>query len=420
MGDEIEPVCDGEHLVISDGANLAVIGEHAAVEKFLRSRALWESSKALDLGWLQTVVSLGGEAAEVASQVAEESARWVKLTKVSAETRREIGLTATTTPGISWLVAGERGSISKWLQTESDGAANATNPAVLSGVGTLLSSAAGVMAQIERKHEIAEITALLTAIDEKLDDVRRAQRDAVLAKLDGVTFAIQEAMRVREHTGHVSATAWSSVQHLSATIGELQSRALRQLDAIAKSVESKRKASDLAKAVQTAAEDVDVWLAVLARCFQLHEEIGVLRLDRVLEARPADLDGERLALNESRDELRQRILAKTQNLMTRLDAAAEAADIQVLLHRSNSRTAVESSNSVGEAVVAFRSPLGIESVRELIAATPWRAALRDAERLKSAGKEVGTKAAIGVGTVATGALALVVGSVVKRGTNNGA
>jgi len=420
VGDEIEPVSDGEHLVISDGDNLAVLGDSAAVEKFLRSNGLWESSTTFDFSWLQPLISFGGDAAQVASQIAAESARWVKLTKESAEIRKEIGLTATKTPGISWLVAGERGSISKWLQTESGGLASATNPAVLSGVGTLLSGAAGAMAQLERKHEIAEITELLTSIDEKLDDVRRAQRDDVLAKLDGVTFAVQEAMRSRSYTGHVSETAWSSVQHLASTIGELQSRALRELDAIAKTAESKSKAGDLANAVQSATQDVNVWLAVLARCFQLHEEIGVLRLDRVLEASPADLDGERLALNESRDDLRKAILAKTQSLMARLDAAAEAADVQVLLHWNKSRTAVESSNTVGEAVVAFRSPLGIESDRESIAATPWRAALRDPRRLKSAGKEVGTKAAIGVGTVATGTLALVLGSAVKRGSDNGA
>lgn len=420
MSDEIEPVSDGEHLVVSDGDNLAVLGESAAVEKFLRSKGLWESSTTFDFGWLQPLVSLGGDAAQTASQIAAESARWVKLTKESAEIRKEIGLTATTTPGISWLIAGERGSISKWLQTESGGLANATNPATLSGVGTLLSGVAGVMAQLERKHEIAEITELLSSIDGKLDDVRRAQRDDVLAKLDGVTFAIQEATRSRSYTGHVSETTWSSVQHLASTIGELQSRALRELDAIAKSVESKSKAGDLASAIQAATRDVDVWLAVLARCFQLHEEIGVLRLDRVLEASPADLDGERLALNESRDDLRQAIFAKTQSLMARLDAAAESADVQILLHRGKSRTAVESSNSVGEAVVAFRTPLGIESDRESIAATPWRAALRDPQRLKSAGKEIGTKAAIGVGTVVTGILAVALSAAAKRGSSNGA
>lgn len=420
MSDEIEPVSDGEHLVIGDGDSLAVLGDSAAVEKFLRSKGLWESSTSFGFGSAHPLISFGGEAAQVASQIAAESARWVKLTKESAEVRKEIGLTATTTPGISWLVAGERGSISKWLQTESRGLANATNPAVLSGVGTLLSGAAGVMAQLEREHEISEIAELLTSIDEKLDDVRRAQRDDVLAKLDGVTFAVQEAMRSRSYTAHVSETAWSSVQHLASTIGELQSRALRELDAIAKSVESKSKAGDLANAVQSAAQDVNVWLAVLARCFQLHEEIGVLRLDRVLEASPADLDGERLALNESRDDLRQAIWSRTQRLMARLETAAEAADVQVLLHWKKSRTAVESSNTVGEAVVAFGSPLGIESHRESIAATPWRAALRDPQRLRSAGKEVGAKAAIGVGTVATGALALVLGSAVKRGSSNGA
>ena len=49
-----------------------------------------------------------------------------------------------------------------------------TNPAVLAG-------AAGIMAQFAMQQTMDEITDYLATIDEKLDDVLRAQKDAVLS-----------------------------------------------------------------------------------------------------------------------------------------------------------------------------------------------------------------------------------------------
>ena len=416
---ELLPVEDGEHLVISDGEGLAVMGESKAVERYLRKAGLWEASTSLDLRWLQPLLSFGADAAQVASEIAANSGRWVKLTKESAQDVSDHGLMDTKTPGVRWLMAGKPGDISKWLATETGAGATATNPVVLSGVESLFTSAAGVMAQLERKHEIAEIAELLTAIDEKLDDVRRAQRDGVLAKLDGVTFAIKEAMSIRERTGHVSETAWSKVQNLSSAIAEIESNALRALDALASKAKTKNKVGDLAQVSAEVVGEVEIWLSVLARCFQLHEEIAVLELDRVLEASPADLDGHRLALSESRDGLRGRITSTTVGLVARLDAAAGEADLQVLLHSRKSRVVVESSNHVGDSVLAFHRPLGIESERVSVSSTRWRDALASPEQLRIAAKEVGKKAAYGAAAVAFTAVSWVA-VLRKDATNKGA
>lgn len=304
-------------------------------------------------------------------------------------------------------MAGKPGDISKWLATETPRAvADATNPTVLAGVESLFSSAAGAMAQLERKQEVAEIKQLLKSVDEKLDDVRRAQRDGVLAKLDGVTFAIGEAMSIRKVTGHVSETAWSKIQSQSATIAEIQSSALRALDALAPKNETNNKSRDLAEMSAEVVMDVEVWLFVLARCFQLHEEAAALELDRVQEASPADLDGHRLALNESREALRDRIVSTTTDLVARLDTAAGQADLQVLLHARKSRKTVDSTNHVGDSVLTFHKPLGIESDRDPVSSTPWRDALASPERLKTAAKEIGKKAAYSGAAVAASALSI--------------
>lgn len=409
------PADGGEHVVISDGDGLAVFGDPQAVEQYLRREGLWDDSKKLDLGWLRHVVTFGAETVQTAADVAANSGRWVKLTKESAAAVDEHGFMDTKTPGVRWLMAGKPGDISKWLSTETGPITSAAaNPETLAGLNSLLSNAAGAMAQMERKQELKEITELLSAIDGKLDDVRRAQRDGVLAKLDGVSFAIREAMSIRETTGHVSGPSWSKVQHLTAEIAEIESSALRALDALASKAESAQKVGDLAKRSAEMVSEVDVWLSVLARCFQLHEEAAVLELNHVSEVAPADLDGHRLALRESRDGLRERITNTTIGLVGRLDKAANDADLQVLLHSRSVRAIVQSSNQVGDSVTAFHGPLGIEAERETVSSTRWRTALGKPTQLKAAAKEAGTKAAYGAGA----AVLTVGGVLVARAAND--
>lgn len=98
--------------------------------------------------------------------------------------------------GVSHAMLGNPGSISKWIQIEDGPASLLANPAVLSG-------AAGIMAQLARQHEAKEFKQLLLSIDSKLDDVLRKQRDAVLAKMYGVSDAIAEARR----SANMAATA---------------------------------------------------------------------------------------------------------------------------------------------------------------------------------------------------------------------
>jgi hypothetical protein len=59
---------------------------------------------------------------------------------------------------------------------------------------------------------------LLGTIHEKLDDVLRAQDDAVWADMVGVGTDIEDAMTIRERGGRVNEVTWSKVQATSATI----------------------------------------------------------------------------------------------------------------------------------------------------------------------------------------------------------
>ena len=167
------------------------------------------------------------------------------------------------------------------------------NPAILAG-------AAGIMAQLAMQQAMDEITDYLVVIDEKLDDVLRAQKDAVIADMIGVGFVIEEAMTLREGVGRVSDVTWSKVQATPMTIARTQAYVLRQLDAVAEKLEHKASIGDLAGASKQAEAKIQEWLAVLARCFQLQDGIAVLELDRVLDAAPDELDRHRIALRAAR------------------------------------------------------------------------------------------------------------------------
>lgn len=362
---------DNEIQLISDGDGLAVIGDSTTVERFLASEGL--SSEDRGSRRLGAALSTGTAAAQAASTIADHSGRWVKLTGESAQKVKKYGLMESKTPGVSHAMVGQPGHIKSWLQIAKGPGPLAANPALLAG-------AAGIMAQVAMQQTMDEITDYLAMIDEKLDDVLRAQEDAVWADITGVGFDIQEAMTLREHGGRVNKITWSKVQATSATIARTQAYALRRLDALAEKLESKTKIGDLAKTAKVAESKAQGWLAVLARCFQLQEAIAVLELDRVMDTAPDDLDGHRLGLKAARQKRLDTIARSTGGLLARMDAAADTANTKVLLHPTASPAVVQSRGRVAIAVADFHGRLGIESDREALEARRWVSAateLRD-------------------------------------------
>lgn len=303
------------------------------------------------------------------------------MTEQSAQALKQFEAMKGSTHHVSRAVVTEKGKIKGILEFAKTPGSMLANPAVLAG-------AAGIMAQLAMQQTMDEITDYLAAIDEKVDDVLRAQKDAVLADMLGVDFVIGEAMTIREQVGRVSEVTWSKVQTTSGTIARTQAYTLRQLDAIAAKLEHKGKLGDLAKTSKEAEAKVQEWLAVLARCFQLQDGIAVLELDRVLEASPEELDQHRLALRAARQNRLELISRSTERLMARMDAAAGVANAKVLLHPTSSRAVVHSSNYVTSAVVDFHGLLGIEGDRQSLEAKRWvDAAVEVRDRVLETGAE---------------------------------
>lgn len=363
---------NNEVQLISDGDGIAVIGDPQAVELFLGAQGL--PSRDLGLPRLSTALRAGGGMAEAGSTLAANSGRWIKLTEKSADQLRKYTPMKGSTEGVSRAITMDNNKTKGILEfiTKPGPGSMLTNPAVLAG-------AAGLMAQVAMQQTMDEITDYLAAIDAKVDDVLRAQRDAVVADMIGVDFVIEEAMTIREQVGLVSEVTWSKVQATSATIARTQAYALLQLDALADKLERKPAVTDLAKTSKEAESKVHEWLAVLARCFQLQDAIAVLELDRVLDASPDELDRHRLGLRTARQNRRQLIAGSTERLMARMDAAAGTANAKVLLHPTASKVVVSSTNQVAGAVVEFQGRLGIESGRQSLDARRWSDAATEAK-----------------------------------------
>lgn len=398
MADEIE--------LVSDGDGVVVAGERSAVERFLNHAGLLVRAQAFDLSKLSNALGAGADFAKTASGIAEQSALYLKLTPESAKRLKDAGgLMKTKTNGISHAMLGETGKQSlKWLQVEDGPVALLTNPAVLSGVG-------GLMSQFAQQAEAQELKALLVSIDEKLDDVRRAQRDSVLARMKGAAAEIEAAMTIREHGGDPK-TLWDKVSGVSETISIVQEEALLALGALADKIDSKNKTGALKKATKEIESEVVIQLAVLARCFELQDKFRVVELDHVLATAPENLDGHRLGVADAREKRRASVLANTTRLMAQMDAAGGLANENILLHVRAARSVIDSLNSTAASVDDFHAPLGIESTRDELSATPWREAFTDPQQRKTAGIEVGQKAI--VGAVAVGGIGLAVLQVVSK------
>lgn len=358
--------------LISDGDGLVVLGKPAAVELFVASAGV--PSRELDLRPLSAIVARSGSAVQTASEVSAHAGRWMKLTEESA--RAAHGATLVQRSGGTFVQAttrGGNGQFAKNLQFVSGpggvGKAGAmlTNPAILAGVG-------GIMAQYAMQKQMEEITEYLAKIDAKVDDILRAQKDAVIADMIGVELMLDESMVIRAEVGRVSEVTWSKIQGSAATIARTQAYALRQLDALAEKLEKETKIGDLAELSKQAQDTSVEWLTVLARCYQLQDAMAVLEIDRVLDTSPEELDRHRLALHSARQRRLDAISKVTSQLVARMDAAASRANAKVLLNPLSAKTVVNASNEVASGVHDLHMTLGLADEREDLEARRWSAA----------------------------------------------
>jgi hypothetical protein len=360
---------DDDVQLISDGDGLAVIGEPAAVERFLAANEL-PQGRDLGLKKLWPVIGVAASVIQGGSEVAANHGRWIKLTKESAAALASNPAMKGSADHLSRAIVMHGGKTKKILEFTTGPGKALANPNVAAAVGA-------VMAQYAMQQAMDEITDYLAIIDAKVDDILRGQKDAVLADMIGVEMVVDEGTLIRAQVGRVSDITWSKVQGTTQTLARTQGYALRQLDALAEKMEKTTKVDDLVRVTKDAESTVREWLAVLARCFQLQDAVAVLELDRVLDASPEELDEHRLALRTVRQNRLAVIGRTTDRLLERMDAAAGTANAKVLLNPFDSRAVVGSSNRVATGVVQFNGLLGVADERESLEARRWLVAVGD-------------------------------------------
>lgn len=386
---------DNELHLVRNGNDLAIVGGPAAVETFLRGVGAWADSQALDLRKLGPLMQRASDLAKVAAETSAASSRWIKLTEESAKLVAEHDLMDSTTPGVKHIMIGVPGRVSNWLQTDQTTADLIHNPAVLSGVANL-------MAQSSGQQSLAEIKAYLVRIDEKLDDVRRTQRNQVLAKTDGVYLALREAVSIRDAVGRVSHTTWSKIDATSTTILEVQAHALRELGDLADKLEEKARVGQLADVLTDAKADADLWLSVLARCAELKETISDLEFDRVREESPDELDQHRLGVDAARKDRAMLFAEATMRLLNRMDTAVGKANKRIVWTRTKSLRVITAGNEVAGRVDTFHDLFEIDQPQRSWQARQLSSVADGGSRLLQGSKDAAPTAGAVVGAVALG------------------
>lgn len=376
MSDELE--------LISDDDGFAVVGDPEVVECFLAGAGL--ESTEFNLGRFSSrALGAAAGSAEVAAKAWEQSSRWVKLTPESAAMVKQFGLAPTKIKGVSHAIIRDGKGVKSWLQVDTRAAAQLANPAFVTGV-------AGLMSQVAMQQTMNEIVDYLEGIDEKLDAVRRAQKDAAVAPMLGTGFLVDEAMAIRDERGRVDEITWSKLHGAPAAIAETQAYALRQLDALAEQLERKSRLGEMAEAVRDARAETQEWLAVLARSFQLQDAIAVLELDRVLDAAPDELEAHRLGLKRARVARLERIADSTARILTRVEAVASTANDKVLIHPSKAPAVAQACQATSLDVARFQEAVGIQSSSEVPEARRWTEAVRQTggKAIETGGKALAT------------------------------
>ncbi|MEG3615711.1 hypothetical protein [Isoptericola haloaureus] len=365
MGAELE--------LVSDGDSLAVVGDRDAIEQFMldldlvtvESRPLTEVA----VGGAHRAIGLGGLGLQAGGHIAAESGRWLKLTEESAAKVREFGLQPTkSNPAVSHAMIGKPGSVQSWVQVANSPVAFLRNPAALASIGTM-------MAQREMQRSIDELRDYLAQIDKKVDDILRAQKDAILAEMIGVSLLVDDAITVRDEVGRVSEITWSKIQGGAAAIATTQAYAVRRLDALADELETQKDLGALVKSTHQAQVSVDEWLAVIARTFQVQDKIGVLELDRVADSSPEDLDRHRVGLRLARQNRLDIIGKACSQLVIRMNEASSRANQKVLFNPFASPKAVRASNQVVVAVLELERRLDLVTESETAEARRWLSAV---------------------------------------------
>lgn len=368
-----------EVTLVEDGDGVAILGAADAVQIFLKNSGL--ASRPLSASQVAPIAAAAGNIMQVGSEIAANSGRWIKLTEKSAKLLHAGRAMSGSTVGVSRAILTEGGKTKHVLEFVKLGK-GLLSPAALAGVG-------GVMTQLAMQQTFQEITDYLARIDGKLDDVLRSQKHKVIAELVGAGIVLDDAMRALDEVGKVSEITWSKIQSSSATIASTQAYALLELGAVISKLERSKADKGMRTAVDEAAQSIGEWQALIARCFQLDDAMGILELDRVMNDSPEEIESHRRALRAQREKRIALVEKQTNRIFESIARASQVAYEGKLLHPANSRAIANSARAINEGTAEFVQPLGIANGAGEVTERRWvEAAAEKRDDLVEDGAEV--------------------------------
>lgn len=354
--------------VIDDGDSMAILGDLEAIDGFLQSHHLQSLAEPInphtDRGYLSGMVAqvLGDRAL---------SGKWVRqdgkvpkaLSQYDLHRDQRTGLSAGT-------VLVKDGEEAQGGQRFLDGWKSALSPVMLTNIGALIT-------QYELQQTMQAMVEYLRRIHKHVDDILRAQRDTVLTNMVGVNLVIEDALAARNQIGHVSQTTWDKVQATSLAIAQTQAYAIRQINVITEKIGDGSGVHDLGTDMGNYRDQINEWLAVLARSLQLQDASTILELDRVAQVEPDELDQHRQAVKTAREHRVRVISENADHLLKQLDQTAEKANKEVLLHPQQSPRIVDYCNLIKQDMAEFGQGIGLDRSSDPLTSRPWLDAARD-------------------------------------------
>lgn len=388
--------------IVSDGDGALILGDENAIQEFSAQYGLSEWVCRVPLDKLSRWLHLGTEVANRITQIAQQSGMYVKLTPESVESLKKAGgLMPTAKKGVSHLMLGKTGDHSmKWLQADTSTSALIGNPALLTGVS-------GLLASFSQQLEAKELNEFMARVDARLDEVLTNQRNETLAKIETAAEQIEEACALLDSDGDPQ-TIWELVRSVDERITTVQNEALKSLGSVADSAKRADSSKQMKKLSQEIEGKVNLWLSVLARCFDLKDQFNVIELDHVMMTAPKKYDGHRKGLAKNRQRRQNKLIGQTRQVLAALDQAGALAVGRTIIHPNVAKRLIEGINTTAGEIHSFHKPLGISEDHKELEPLPWREAWKDPDQLKEAAKT-------GAKGVVVGGVTMIAGVAAKSG-----
>ena len=369
IGEDDDPSGDSQvvlevEVVLRDD-ELMVFGDELAVQEFIDSLALPESRTAGIDGDLARIfdrqLKNSGTLIQGMAEISENSGRFVMLTKETLEGIKEFGLVDTDVPGIKHVMLGARGDIKKWAQMEVGIGSKLLNPAVLSGIG-------GMMTQLALQQSMAEITTYLKTIDHKLDEVIRKIDEAKKSELSGLMKTLREARIRYEIEGAVDSHFMNQITKFHTMVSAVEDYAWRQINAIRGDLGEIRGLKPMMVATEEAQREISQWLVFLANAYLAECRLDDFKLkekrEESLEAYNQELDTLRV-LQADRDRERA---TRVHDLYETAHEVAKFADKKLLTNRAAAEALNQRANEMAELAYSFAEAVQLTVERKSIPA----------------------------------------------------